>query len=356
LRPHVLWPLVAVELTLFATVVHSITTRWRPRINGLGVVWLGMTSGGQLEDRSMEHQANQSQTTDSTSPDEMEETAPSDTYWEHVYGDYIVRCRHGEYDTEIGPEVGTILEIFRKGENLFFVSGGSFDDPGEERDPEEDSLPPPGSDLTGEGQPCLVVSEWSGGAHCCRTYYIFQLGDTFRIIDKIEAEHGDVSFEDLDENGIPVIRMEDWSYAYAFGCFASSPAPELILRYNNGHYEVAPDLMTTATVDDGDVQDIANDIKAQYKALAKQDDLTGEWAADVGLWQEMLDLIYGGQEEAALKLFNLAWPEDQDDKEQSLSNFVDVVSNSTFWQAMYGIEEVDGTNAVGAVETQSSER
>ena len=40
------------------------------------------------------------------------------------------------------------------------------------------------------GQPDLVISEWLGGANCCLTLHIFEIGPTFRKIADIDAEFG----------------------------------------------------------------------------------------------------------------------------------------------------------------------
>ena len=48
-----------------------------------------------------------------------------------------------------------------------------------------------GIDITGNGQPDLVISEWSGYANCCLTFHIFEIGPTFKKLGTIDAEFGD---------------------------------------------------------------------------------------------------------------------------------------------------------------------
>ena len=48
-----------------------------------------------------------------------------------------------------------------------------------------------GMDITGDGQPDLVISEWLGGANCCLMFHIFEIGPTFRKLGTIDAEFGD---------------------------------------------------------------------------------------------------------------------------------------------------------------------
>ena len=34
-----------------------------------------------------------------------------------------------------------------------------------------------GTDITGLGKPNLILSEWSGGVHCCFTFHVLELGE-----------------------------------------------------------------------------------------------------------------------------------------------------------------------------------
>jgi hypothetical protein len=60
----------------------------------------------------------------------------------------------------------------------------------------------------------------------------------------------------------------------------------------------------------------------------------------------MLDLIYGGHEDEARRLYDMAWPAEAEGKDEALSNFVEAVTNSTYWQAVYGDEEEQEEKAV----------
>jgi len=117
---------------------------------------------------------------------------------------------------------------------------------------EEDSpnaLTEMGKNITGNGIPNLVISEWTGGAHCCSNFYIFEIGARFRFLAKIEAGHGDMShFANLDGDGNLEFVGADWTFAYWRTSFAESPAPEIILRFAAGGYRLAEDLMRKPAV------------------------------------------------------------------------------------------------------------
>src|SRR3989338_7878143 len=94
----------------------------------------------------------------------------SDLQDEQTFGNYKIQIYR---DMEFG--VGT-LRILKKGSEVFSQDGVSFkiglindDIPG-------NKLVKVGNDINKDGQPDLVVSEYSGGAHCCTDYYVFSLG------------------------------------------------------------------------------------------------------------------------------------------------------------------------------------
>jgi hypothetical protein len=248
------------------------------------------------------------------------------------------------------------LEVW-KGDSLVYQEDGNrFELPWENEadDDRTNSFFEPGANVTGNGLPDVIVSEYSGGAHCCSTYYIFELGDEFRLIAEIPAEHGGIEMVDLNHDGVPAIKMTDWSYAYAFGCFASSPTPDLILRYTNGTYSLAADLMATPAPGEEQLQAMAAEIKSNYYDMVENRELDGEWAAESGLWQHMLDLIYAGHEDEARHLYDLAWPDKEEGKDDALETFAQTVANSTFWQAMYGPRDAP-TNGVEAALVRASD-
>ena len=71
----------------------------------------------------------------------------------------------------------------RKGEK-FFIGTMYKDDP-------DAALVKMGMDITGDGQPDLVISEWLGGANCCLVFHIFEIGPTFKKLGTIDAAFGD---------------------------------------------------------------------------------------------------------------------------------------------------------------------
>ena len=279
---------------------------------------------------------------DNTNSDDERLEYLSDPWTIHI-GDYTVKTERAITNDEPVME----LEVWKGQTLLYQAEGNRFElaNDQESDDGTTNAYFEPGVNVTGNGIPNLIVTDYSDGAHCCLTYYIFELGDKFRLIDTIPAEHGTIDFQDLNGDGIPVIEMSDWSYAYVFGCFASSPAPDVTLQYTNGHYEIAPDLMQTPAPDAEELQQMADEIKTNYAQMVEADEVSDEWAAETGLWRQMLDLIYGGHEDEARRLYDMAWPAEAEGKDEALADFVAAVSSSLYWQAVYGDEEEQGEKA-----------
>jgi hypothetical protein len=84
--------------------------------------------------------------------------------------------------------ISTVRQIFRykateSGEK-FVIGTLNKDDP-------DAGLVTMGKDITGDGQPDLVISEWKGGANCCLVLHPFEIGKGFRKIATVDAEFGD---------------------------------------------------------------------------------------------------------------------------------------------------------------------
>ena len=343
-RPSIFWSLVAIELLFFATAVHSVAARLYRPARGISVA--AVTDPAD-EPATEEIAIDPVRLTTEgmpvvPPPTDLPEPPPGALAWERIYGDYTLSCYSGGF-TNDDDYVEAQFEIWQRDTLVYSNSSHSFTAPDEgEADATsvpDWQLPPPGTDLTGRGQPDVVIAEYSGGAHCCSTYRIFELGDTFREVAALEAEHGDVEFVDLDGDGVPEVKIQDWSYAYEFTCFAGSYAPEVVLRFVDDHYVIAPDLMVTPALTEEELADKAAEIKAAYREVDADDVVTllspADWGAGDGeLWNAMLELLYAGHEDQALQLFNLAWPEWAEDRESALQHFSETVGASAYWQQL----------------------
>jgi hypothetical protein len=187
-----------------------------------------------------------------------------------------------------------------------------------------------GNDITGDGVPDLVIAEYTGGAHCCLNFYVFTIGQEFRYFGKIEANDGDWSyFADLDGDQCLEFIGYDWTFAYWRTGFASSPAPDIILRFHDGVYILAEDLMRKPVPIPSELDENTRVIQADESWTMKGHPPKTPPAS---LWQMMLDLIYSGHADAAWQFFDQTWVADIPGKEEFLEDFRAQLMKSPYWR------------------------
>ena len=101
---------------------------------------------------------------------------------------------------------------------------------------------PSGRDVNGDGTPDLVVSDWSGGAHCCysTTVYSIEGGASVREIFGANTGSCSASFEDLDDDKrLELITCEDgWEADYC--SFAEAPFAPVVFTYSQSTRAYVP--------------------------------------------------------------------------------------------------------------------
>ena len=91
-------------------------------------------------------------------------------------------------------------------------------------------------DLEHDGQPDVILSLYSGGAHCCTVFQIYSFDPGTMTYGLTERNFGDplVRILDIAHNGRYELVTADDSFAYEFAPFAGSGLPIEILTYS-GH-------------------------------------------------------------------------------------------------------------------------
>jgi len=182
---------------------------------------------------------------------------------------------------------------------------------------------PIGTDITGLGKPNVIFVEWSGGAHCCFTFHVLELGETVREVATVDAEDSDYAhFEDLKHDGTFEFTGWDWTFQYWHTSFASSPAPQIILRFNGTAYELAPDLMRKPAP------------SAQELSRIESKVLASDWENGYPpplLWATMLNLIYTGHPELAWKLVPGSWKPGNMPQDKFLQEFCGRLAASPYF-------------------------
>ena len=181
-----------------------------------------------------------------------------------------------------------------------------------------------GKDITGKGEPNLVVTHWSGGAHCCSTFDVFEIGKEFKKIATLDAyDSDDAHFEDIRGDKKLVFVANDWTFAYWNTCFAESPAPKIILEFKDDKYVLANDLMYKPSPTQ---KALNNRIK-----IIQKSDTWKDGKAPVELWEYMLDLIYSGNTKVAWQFFDKAWLPGVAGKKEFMKSFQAQLKKSSYW-------------------------
>ncbi|HWT99946.1 MAG TPA: hypothetical protein VN229_20085, partial [Terriglobales bacterium] len=79
--------------------------------------------------------------------------------------------------------------------------------------------------------PQLVISSYSGGAHCCFSYDVVSLGKSFAA-DAIDSADSPISLIGLGDGDTPDIAYSDMAFAYWNTSFAQSPAGQVRLTWD----------------------------------------------------------------------------------------------------------------------------
>jgi hypothetical protein len=188
-----------------------------------------------------------------------------------------------------------------------------------------------GTDITGHGRPNMIVTNWSGGAHCCFSHFIFELQPKLTLLAEIDdADGGDAHFATLDGDRQYYFVGKDWTFAYWDASFTESPAPAVVLRLVDdgraGSYRLAMDKMERAAPSSREWD------KAVYEAQAAfaERNSFGDGIGSV-LWSNMLNLVYTNHSDLAWKLMDDAWPAQRPGKEKFISDFCSQLKTSPYW-------------------------
>jgi len=187
-----------------------------------------------------------------------------------------------------------------------------------------------GTDITGRGHPDMIVSHYTGGAHCCLLHYVFELEPAFKLLATLDAKDSDLAhFADLDGNHHYYYLAEDWTFAYWPSSFAGSPSAPIVLQFvedgKGGGFHLALDKMHRPVPTP----------EEWNKALreARQTLATDSLEIDSGatIWSIVLNLIYTEHSDLAWKFVDESWPAKTKVKNDWLDDFCSILKASPYW-------------------------
>ena len=237
---------------------------------------------------------------------------------------------HYRVRTYRGPNPAGCVEILRDNKRIFSETGVIFQiggSPNYADDP--NALIRVGTDVTGDGKPNLILGHWTGEAGCCYRLEVFEVGSDFRKVAGIDVQRSaDAEFADVDGDGRLELIAEDWTFAdwpaASPATSPATPAPQVILRFRDGAFHLAADVMHKPAPTDSTLWARAQQVLASpaWKNSA---------APPASLWAAMLDLIYSGNAAEAWNFCEASWPPGRAGKEDFLKEFRSQLSLSPYW-------------------------
>ena len=226
---------------------------------------------------------------------------------------------------------GACLQVTSGGKVLYSHSVDSFETftLGQKEDAQDDiAAIANGTDVTGRGQPDMIVSLFTGGAHCCSIHYVFELGPQFKLLATLDDTNDDLAHFEREADGRYDYVTADWTFGYWPTCFACSPSELVTLRWmgdaNGGGFHLAMDKMQTPAP-----------TAAQWnkELSAAQKDVDSSDADYIGrtMWQTVLDLIYTGHSDLAWKFVDALGPKAQQSPLPTLGDFCGLLKQDTYW-------------------------
>lgn len=177
-----------------------------------------------------------------------------------------------------------------------------------------------------DGAPALIVSEWSGGAHCCFEYFLIALQPTPKIVQRIELGDGYGRLEPCGEH--MCLHLTDDTFAYWRGPFAGSIDAPVTLSLQDDKFYFDYDLMRQPYVTASD--SAINKIQLALRKAEKDSDISVAYRL---LGRELLNLIYTGHADKSAILLKRVWPQKTElsAKRSFVSEFTARLQKSRYW-------------------------
>lgn len=92
--------------------------------------------------------------------------------------------------------------------------------------------PRSGRDINGDKVPEIIVSQYTGGAHCCSSTTVYSVSEEPKMILHVDSGNCAGDFDDLDHDGKLEFVVCDDAWAYERCPFANSPMPRVVYAYS----------------------------------------------------------------------------------------------------------------------------
>lgn len=264
-------------------------------------------------------------------PEYHREHPAATTRTEVKHGAYLVRLLN-DGGMAIGGRPGGTAEVWHAGKRIWSANDHMvyFESLKSVAEGEE---PVRIADINADGYPEVLLMGWSGGAHAAYTYWLWSLRPTPTCLMELPLGNGQLQIQDLDEDGIPEVIVFDDTFAYWRTCFAESPMPKIIYRWNGWRYCMATSSYVAISTGEKERQ-VEKARKFLRSDAAEQLDyiVNGRpLQPRSDLWAVMLEAIYAGEGAHAYDLICRAWPEHVPGRTAFMTDFDKQVRSSPFW-------------------------
>ena len=168
-------------------------------------------------------------------------------------------------------------------------------------------------DLTGDGYSDAVLSTYSGGAHCCTTYYLYSFHPRLQLLACVSAGNGTIrDIKDLDHDGKMEVLLTDDAFSYydnlAYDC---SPGLPMVLGYRRGRYvDVTLDFPDIVKADIRQAKAEVVDILDRNRAVKEAWQLPRD-PLDGAILRWFADAVVLGEEEEQLRIIRKTAPKER---------------------------------------------
>jgi hypothetical protein len=190
--------------------------------------------------------------------------------------------------------------------------------------------------LLGDTSKQLVIMQYTGGAHCCWTYRIYDFQPNLHVIFDDESYGDYLGYEllpeDIDGDGKFELTQAVMTFDYFHMSHASSVFPVAVFSYNEKSRTYVPaNKRFSAYV----LEDIENDSKALEWARrdVNERDVTNKEEYLSAVLKVLLKRIYAGDEADAWKFFNTEYR--LSDKNEFKSDIRKVLRHDPIYRSLY---------------------
>jgi len=209
-----------------------------------------------------------------------------------------------------------ITVVYRGAQRILIV------DPGDITATEIDARS--GQDINRDSVPELIVSQYTGGAHCCSSTTVYSVSTELKRLLDIDSGNCRGEFEDLDKDGTMEFVTCDDGWAYEYCSFADSPMPKVVFAYTAAAGQYLP---ATPRYREHFQAALAESIASAEKEIAGPAGNPAD--AKCTVLEPVLGLMYSGRLDEGLALLHRLYR--MADLAELEMQTIDKVRKSPFW-------------------------